>query len=268
MLYKEIPVFPELTSYVQLVWMMESETKEDIFPKEQIMPDGILEFVTHVKDPWMTTVHGEESKVQPKSFMISQMKKSIEIESKGETGLVSVRFFPWGAYHFFDYPVNSFVDDTISAKELWPDHYDKFINGFNNEDHWEGKVNLVQEFLLERLKENKKNNKALDDAVKLIRQSKGQLSIADVTMHVNLSKKQLERYFLPALGTTPKTFARISRFLNICHSLEEHKNKTLTELSYECGYFDQAHFIKEFSEFSGYTPKEYFARNNVGFADL
>ncbi len=32
------------------------------------------------------------------------------------------------------------------------------------------------------------------------------------------------------------------------------------QLSYECGYTDQSHMIKEFKLFSGYTPKEYIAR--------
>ncbi|MBN2597775.1 MAG: AraC family transcriptional regulator [Marinifilaceae bacterium] len=268
MIYKEFPILPELIPYVQVVWMMESEKEDECCPKEQIMPDGILEFVTHYRDPWLTTIAGEAPALQAQSFVVSQMRKSIEIESNGKTGFISVRFFPWGGYHFFNEPVSNFLDASISSKELWPQHYHSVMQQIDTAQSPEERVELIQQFLLARLTEYRKENKVLDEAVKLIRESKGQLSIAEVAQRIGFSKKQLERTFAPAIGTTPKTFARISRFLNICHHLEEYKNKSLTQLSYECGYFDQAHFIKEFREFSGYTPKEFFARNNVAFANL
>jgi len=268
MLYKEFKIQPDLAPYVQLVWMMESENEDDTSFKEQIMPDGIVEFVTHYGDPWITTIAGEKGKVQPESFVISQMRKYINIESNGTTGLISVRFYPWGGYHFFSEPVSNFLDGTISSQKVWPDHYDNLIKEVRNAQTHEARSVMVQQFLLARLEENHKNDNQLDKAVKLIRESKGQLSIEEIGHRTSHSKKQLERKFVPTIGTAPKTFARISRFLNICHHLEEHKTKTLTELTYECGYYDQAHFIKEFREFSGFTPKEFFARNNVAFADL
>ena len=127
---------------------------------------------------------------------------------------------------------------------------------------------VVQGFLLDRLEAFRKDDAALDEAVKLIRSAGGQLSIEEVGRRVGLSRKQLERKFASTVGTTPKTFSRISRFLNICHHLDGHRGKTLTQLAYECGYFDQAHFIREFTAFSGFTPKAFFDKNNVKFADI
>lgn len=268
MIYKEFETHPDLAPYVQLVWMIESEKEGDQSDKEQIMPDGIVEFVTHYADPWITTVAEEKGEVQPESFVISQMRKYIQIESNGTTGLISVRFYPWGGYHFFSEPVSNFLDNTISSRKLWPGHYDNLMKNVRTEQSHEARSEMIQQFLLARLEVHRKSDTQLDEAIKLIRKSRGQLSIDKVGQLTGLSKKQLERKFVPAIGTTPKTFARISRFLNICHHLEEHKNKPLTELTYECGYYDQAHFIKEFSKFSGFTPKEFFARKNVAFANL
>ena len=126
----------------------------------------------------------------------------------------------------------------------------------------------MQGFLLDRLEEHYKDDAALDEAVKLIRSTGGRLSIEEVGESVGLSRKQLERKFVSTVGTTPKTFARISRFLNICHHLDKYRGSTLTRLAHECGYFDQAHFIREFSAFTGFTPKAFFAKNNVKFAEL
>jgi hypothetical protein len=69
--------------------MMESGSDTDSTPKQQIMPDGIVELVFHYADPWKTHVAGEQPFVQPKSFAISQMPKYIEIESNGRTGFIA-----------------------------------------------------------------------------------------------------------------------------------------------------------------------------------
>ena len=274
MIYREFETHAGLAPYVQLVWMMESERENDHAPRSLIVPDGIVEIVFHYGDPWLTTVAGGKSMVQPRSFAVSQMRKYIEIESNGRTGFVSVRFYPWGAYHFFDIPVHSFLDDTVSTATLWPMHYEDLMEQLRTAAGGAGGAggadlaSVVQEFLLDRLKEYRKDDVALDKAVKLIRSTGGQLSVEEVGEHVGLSRKQLERKFVSTVGTTPKTFARISRFLNICHHLDRYRGSTLTRLAHECGYFDQAHFIREFNAFTGFTPKAFFEKNNVKFAEL
>ncbi|MCY3714808.1 MAG: helix-turn-helix domain-containing protein [Gemmatimonadetes bacterium] len=280
MIYREFETHTGLDPYVQLVWMMESEHEDDHAPGSLIVPDGIVEIVFHYGDPWITTVAGGKRMVQPRSFAVSQMRKYIEIESNGRTGFVSVRFYPWGAYHFFDKPVHEFLDETVSTATLWPVHYEDLMKklraaaageggeGFASGAGGAGFAAGLQEFLLDRLAEHYKDDSALDEAVKLIRSTGGQLSVEEVGERVGLSRKQLERKFVATVGTTPKTFARISRFLNICHHLDRYRGKTLTQLAYECGYFDQAHFIREFSAFTGFTPKAFFAKNNVSYAEL
>lgn len=283
MIYREFETHAALAPYVQLVWMMESEHEDDHAPRSLIVPDGIVEIVFHYGDPWITTVAGGKRLVQPRSFAISQMRKYIEIESNGRTGFVSVRFYPWGAYHFFDKPVHSFLDDTVSTATLWPGHYEDLMKklraaadgtdgagGASGAGDADGAdlASYVQGFLLDRLKEHHKDDVALDEAVKLIRSTGGQLSVEEVGERVGLSRKQLERKFVVTVGTTPKTFARISRFLNVCHHLDRYRDSTLTRLAHECGYFDQAHFIREFSAFTGFTPKAFFEKNNVSYAEL
>lgn len=295
MIYREFETHAGLAPYVQLVWMMESEHEDDHAPRSLIVPDGIVEIVFHYGDPWITTVASRKRMVQPRSFAVSQMRKFIEIESNGRTGFVSVRFFPWGAYHFFDLPVHSFLDDTVSTATLWPMHYEGLMEklraaasgtdgaggagdsggaggaggaGDSGGAGGAGFASVVQGFLLDRLEEHYKDDTALDKAVKLIRSTGGQLSIDDVGERVRLTRKQLERKFVSTVGTTPKTFARISRFLNICHHLDRYRGSTLTRLAHECGYFDQSHFIREFSAFTGFTPKEFFTKNNVKFAEI
>ena len=74
---------------------------------------------------------------------------------------------------------------------------------------------------------------------------------------MGISQRQLERTFKEYAGFSPKTFARILRFQSATNHYGTTK-KTLTEIALDCGYYDQSHFIHDFSQFSGYTPSEYF----------
>ena len=268
MKYLEFKPAKSLANYVQLVWISESESPEDHFTRVKIMPDGIVEIVFHYHNPFITYLADGKSLKQPKGFAISQMKKFIEIESNGKTGFVSVRCYPWGAHHFFNEPVKNFLDDTIDIKHLWKEESKIILDQLKVTETLNDKVKLIQAFLLEKLNENKKESYNIDEAIKLIRKTRGRLSVEEICTKTNLAHKQLERGFLSTVGTTPKIFSRISRFLNLCHNLKEYENKSMATLANEMGFYDQAHFIKEFKDFSGLTPKEYFEQNNIVFADF
>lgn len=267
MIYQEFKPQAALADYIQMIWVMESETDEDLFPNEKILPDGIVEIVFHYTEPFYTTqIEGKKVK-QPQGFAISQMKNHIELESDEKIGFVSVRCYPWGAHHFFDEPVKNFLDDTIHIKELWPDDYQSVLEKIKIKEPHQ-KVKVVEEYLAGKLQKHKKTTEEIDRAVKLIRYTKGQHSVEKISKISNINYKQLERGFLSTIGTTPKIFSRNSRFLHLCHHLKEYENKSMTELTYELGYYDQAHFIKDFKAFSGLTPKEYYEHNNIFFADF
>jgi AraC-like DNA-binding protein len=88
--------------------------------------------------------------------------------------------------------------------------------------------------------------------------SKGQVTIESLSKEFNISARQLERKFSSAVGLSPKFFTRIIRFQNIFRLVQNKQINSLTMLSYESGYYDQAHFIKDFKEFSGINPRSFF----------
>ena len=93
--YIEYKAEDDLSDYIQLVWIAESESEYDHYPKERVLPDGIVEIIFHFAEPFITHRANGDKVKQPKGFAISQMKNFIEIESDGEIGFISVRFYPW-----------------------------------------------------------------------------------------------------------------------------------------------------------------------------
>ena len=119
------------------------------------------------------------------------------------------------------------------------------------------KVNIVEEFLISRMNHSQPDLLVFS-AISFIYQSKGNIRIKELTEKLHISQSPLEKRFRQAVGTSPKKFASIVRFKN---TLQQYNaNSSLTALGYEAGYYDQAHFIKEFKSFTGESPENFFSR--------
>jgi AraC-like DNA-binding protein len=78
---------------------------------------------------------------------------------------------------------------------------------------------------------------------------------------LGVNYKYLERQFLQVIGLPPKVYG-IARFQNVMQALQYAAFQAWPALAMDCGYYDQAHFIKEFKTFTGTTPSEFIARRN------
>ncbi len=91
-----------------------------------------------------------------------------------------------------------------------------------------------------------------------ILESRGAINLG--TLDVGVSERQLRRLFAFYFGESPKTFAKIVRFQNILGAKPSTKSLRYNKIFYDEGYYDQAHFIKEFKAFYGVTPNKAFGR--------
>lgn len=95
----------------------------------------------------------------------------------------------------------------------------------------------------------------------MINYANGSVNIEELSTKLNIGRRHLERQFIDAVGLNPKQYARITRFQHVLALVEQKRYHTLTTLAHNTGFYDQAHFIKDFREFTGLSPRQYFAEN-------
>lgn len=122
----------------------------------------------------------------------------------------------------------------------------------------EGNVFEVNEILesLFNLEETDPNA-VIIDSIDLIRNSTGSISIKEIYTDLNISKSTLEQRFNKDIGLTPKEFCKIEKLNGFIQTYNESDGTSLTELTYQCGYYDQSHLIKDFRYFLDMSPKEF-----------
>lgn len=170
-------------------------------------------------------------------------------------GTVLVYFTETGFTHFAAAPVNELFNLSVSLEEIFDKHNVREVEeklATANTD--KQRIKIVEQFLLSQLKDIQ-TDRLIIEAVKLIYQSQGTIRIKELNERLSISQSPFEKRFRKVVGTTPKKFATIVRFNTVLNDLD--KSKSLTEICYENNFFDQAHFIKDFKQFTGDTPENF-----------
>ena len=120
---------------------------------------------------------------------------------------------------------------------------------------------MIEFFLLNRLTDNEIIDRIVKSTVETILTANGQLTVEELSKQTNINRRQLERKFSSTIGLSPKQLSKTIRLQATLKMLLNKQFTSLTALAYEGAYYDQAHFIKDFKEFTGLTPKEFYGDN-------
>ena len=114
---------------------------------------------------------------------------------------------------------------------------------------------MTDSYFIRWLQLRNRDVRSIDGMAKLVNLHKGNIKIDWLVGQSNMSTKTFERHFHEKIGMTPKLFARVSRFSHAVKMLQGNTN--IFSIIHDCGYVDQAHFIKECKAFCGKTPGLY-----------
>jgi AraC-like DNA-binding protein len=247
-----------LSQYIKHYWTLEAD-ESDGEVCERVIPTGNIEWLFHYKNTFVIK-NAEKIVKQPRSLVSGISSNFSDIATCGESGVVVVTFYPHGASNFLNFPLSEIENASIDLSQIFNakvKEIEEQICVANT--HFE-RIGIIENFLLKCFKPvNNRDLMLIKNGVKLINLNKGQINASQLSEKLLYTNKSLERKFSALLGKTPKQFIRIVRFQGIIQSFYNHRNKHLIQLAYDNGYFDQAHFTKDFKSLSGYTPKEFFA---------
>ncbi len=163
-----------------------------------------------------------------------------------------VHFQPWGAAAFLPVPMHELADLSLGLSSLLNPSLLRVVEEClaASKDHNQ-RLRVVENFLL-ALQRPRVPDGAVRKAVRLLK-AQPSFDLASLAGQLGLGERQLERKFREWIGIGPKRFARLARFQQVVHVLK--RSPSSCEAALEQGFYDQAHFIKEFRAFTGTTPE-------------
>lgn len=251
---------PELAPYIKHYWILETDISDSILPVQRIIPQGYVELIFHSGERPMVWKDNIQPALHPQMFLCGQDTGYLHLQPTGRINMLTVVFYPHGSRAFFPLSINELKGQAVSVHDLGEreasELEDKLLSTPDNHT----KIGLIEQFLRKRLHSfNEYNHRRIKTAIHTIDQNCGNIRISDLADVTCLSYKQFKRIFTEYVGINPKDFLRVIRFQRALFILQTNPSISISQLAYECGYYDQPHLINEFKKFSGYTPTEYLS---------
>jgi AraC-like DNA-binding protein len=165
---------------------------------------------------------------------------------------IELRLTPLGAHRLLGLPMHELTNRTVELEDVLP-RAGELAARVRDTASWAERFDLVEAFLARRFADSVAPSPGVEWSWQRLRLSGGRAPIGALASELGWSHRRLIARFRAAIGLAPKTAARVLRFDRAVTALRE-SSGALAEIAFECGYFDQAHLNREFSELAGTTP--------------
>lgn len=260
MTYQTFEPQADLSAFINCYWTLNAP-KEAQPEKQRIVPDGCMEMIFHLGDLYKQYIDNDNAIIQPRCFVFGQITKPLYIEPTGETNIFSVRFQAEGFTPFTAFPIHDMENTAVPLETLFGEAGTILQHKILKAASVEEQIQIAEAFLLNALTDAKQLDKTIKDSVAMMLALKGQLSIDALSENLKVNRRMLERKFASVVGVSPKQLAKIVRLQTTLKMVAKNDFKNFTAIAHDNNYYDQAHFIKEFKEFTGVSPKEFYSEN-------
>ena len=173
---------------------------------------------------------------------------------------LQVNLTPLGAFALFGPPPAGAPGGVLDLEDLLGQRGPLLVEQLAETQGWEARFDLLDFLLAKRLADGLPTSPDVAWAWRRLTETEGRLPIGELTEELRCSRRHLTTRFREQIGLAPKSFAQILRFDRGLRRLRSEGAASLAEIAHECGYYDQAHFNRDFRRFSGTTPTEILGR--------
>jgi AraC-like DNA-binding protein len=251
--YAEHPLPPTLGGRIAAVWSLTDDGGRAARPEQPIVPDGCAEIVLHLTSPPARIEEGAPTP-QPSAMIVGQLSRPTRLRGDGPVRVLGIRLRPWSGGGLFGIPMRELRDRFLPAEDVWPE------------------LDALRQRLLE-LPDARRAPAAIDwladrlpppsgpalaeRAVRAIAETEGRLRPRELARELAVSLRTIQRAMADDVGLSPAALARVFRIQAALRRLRSAPDADLGRVGLAAGFYDHAHFCREFRSLTGLTPSEF-----------
>lgn len=198
-----------------------------------------------------------------RSFLVSSDAAPVIVEHSGSLSCLEVELSPWTAISCFG-PSDRLPGGVLPLEDLWPREARWLPERLAELPKWESRFALIDHVLVKKIAALKRGARPeIRWAWNEIKRLNGNVRIAQIARTVGCSSRHFASCFREQTGLTPKAAARRFRF-HRARRLVSGAAPNLAAVALACGYSDQSHLTREFTDLAGCSPAAYhYARSRI-----
>ena len=250
-----------LNPFVEVFWQGQFNITAAGRLHQQVLPNGYVELVIHLSDLHCALFKDNEWAKSPAYTIIGLYDEPYEVRFDDLVEVFGIRFKPEGIYNLFGVPAAVFSQTFEDMESVLGGAFREYCLRLREAATVRQRLELTEASLRRNLeRQGGRGLSYVNHAAELIRRNSGEVRIEELSRQVFISQRQLEREFRQKIGLSPKLYLRIQRLNAVHRQLQSGQVLDFTQITYACGYADQAHFIRDFKRFTGVRPTVFIRR--------
>jgi AraC-like DNA-binding protein len=252
----KMPVLsPALTPFIESIVYCNGQNLGREY--ETAIPDGTAQLQIVVGNGGRELSHPLTRRVQQlrNAWIMGINSIPITYKLSDLNATIYVRFKPGGLFAFTKVHQQALNNVVVDANKLFGHAVDDLQTLISQDATPEAALDRVAKFFLKLLNDVCPRPVLVDFMLE-----NTDAPLVELARRTGYSSKYLTKTFQKYVGIGPKSLQRILRFSQALKYLNQLTgNVDWTHIVCEYGYHDQAHFIKDFKEFTGFSPLNYLA---------
>lgn len=243
--YKEVQPDAQIENFVYCFWQLKTPYPLNKPFVYRVVSDGCIDIFFDHNQP-------------SENFVMGFCRKYTEFPIGKTFDYIGIRFLPSAFPLLFEVDAKILSNRSQELKQILPELSNWITSELKSSGSFEDITSQLNEKLIDKVaRQNFRYDSRFFNSLHLIFLKNGFLD-TEKDLNTGLSPRQLRRIFNFYIGTTAKTFSNVVRFQYILNAKPSKDNLKENRLYFDVGFFDQAHFIKNFKTFYGVTPSQAF----------
>lgn len=257
MVFETYDLPDQLRHDIESIFFMEGFVPEHNI--ERVVPTGHLFLIIELDEIPRHTFHNKSLKIKEsfeKAWISGSHKNYLSISSPPVGSLFVVQFKPMNALPYLQFSLQGLSNKVVHAREVLGQEILKIRKSIIEVESISEKFEVMRTYLANRYQSHLKVPQELLQVFEKIVQNPNKAYKGNIEDYP-MTQKHLIDQFKKYNGLSPKVVHRIMRFNQILLTIKDKQKVNWSDITYQLGYSDQSHFIKEFKAFSGFNPQEF-----------
>ncbi len=258
-----------LAEFVDQFWLYAGYRPPHRF--ERLLPSGTVEMVISLKSTTLRCYDPETLALRKSARgpLVSGLHSAFyAVDTEQQFDMIGVHFRPGGAGAVLGLPAGEIEDDDVPLEVVWGGVAEELNERLLEAATPQRRFTILENALARRVRPERRPHAVVRSALRHLEQWDAPIAVGEMAAGVGWSQRRFIRTFQDEVGIPPKIYGRIRRFQGALRRIQAGKSFDWAYLALDCGYYDQAHLIRDFRAFSGLTPGAYARLSDAALVSI